>query len=151
MAKRDPVREIAENCIAVRVRMLNRVVTGVCDAGLREHGISVAQVNLLVAVGHAGPLTPTDLAAALVLDKSTLSRDVTALLGNGWLRKTAGDDKRRHTLELTEAGRDQLVSLLPAWRAAQAELRQRRGAEALAGLFAGADRVWQEPHAETDE
>ena len=76
MRAADPIREIAEGCIAVRVRLLNRLVSGVCDAGLRGHGVSVAQVNILVAVGQAGPLTPTRLAARLVMDRSTLSRDV---------------------------------------------------------------------------
>lgn len=137
---RDPVAEIARECIAVRVRMLNRYVTGVCDAGLRGHDVSVAQVNILVAVGHTGPVPPTDLAAALVLEKSTLSRDVVALLGRGWLRKVAGADKRSHRLELTPAGRDKVASILPAWRAAQAELRARLGADNLAGVFAAAGR-----------
>lgn len=137
---RDPVAEIARACIAVRVRMLNRLVTRVCDAGLRGHGVSVAQVNILVAVGHAGPVAPSDLAAALVLDKSTLSRDVVALLGRGWLRKAAGADKRSHRLELTPAGREKVASILPAWRAAQDELRDRLGADNLAGVFAAVER-----------
>lgn len=142
MSASDPVREIAEKCIAVRVRVLNRLVTGVCDAGLRGHGITVAQVNILVAVGHAGPLTPTALSAALVMDKSTLSRDVAALLANKWLRKAPGADKRSHTLELTPAGRDKLAAITPAWRAAQAELSERLGAANLDGVFAAVERVW---------
>lgn len=138
----DPVTEIADGCIAVRVRLLNRLVSGVCDAGLRGHGLSVAQVNILVAVGHSGPLTPSEVAAALVMDKSTLSRDVGPLLKKGWLRKAAGPDRRSHTLELTAAGREKLAAILPAWRAAQRELRERLGPDNLAGLFAAVDRVW---------
>ena len=144
MATPDAVREIADGCIAVRVRLLNRLVTGVCDAGLRGHGLSVAQVNILVAAGHAGPLTPTDLAAALVMDKSTLSRDVAPLLANGWLRKAPCGDKRSHTLELTAGGRDKVASLLPLWRETQVALRERLGAVNLDGVFAAAERIWAE-------
>jgi DNA-binding MarR family transcriptional regulator len=144
VAKADPVTEMAEGCIAVRVRLLNRLVTAVCDAGLRGHGASVAQVNVLVAVGHSGPLSPTDLAAALVMDKSTLSRDAAPLLKYGWLRKVPGADKRSHQLELTPAGRAKVASLLPAWRAAQKALKERLGDVYLAGVFAIADRVWAE-------
>jgi DNA-binding MarR family transcriptional regulator len=148
MPARDPIREIAEGCIAVRVRLLNRLVSGVCDAGLRGHGISVAQVNILVAVGHAGPMKPTDLAAGLVMDKSTLSRDVVALLAAGWLRRADDPgDRRSHRLELTPAGREKVAALLPAWRAGQAELKRRLGAEHLAGVFGAADRVWAEVRA----
>jgi DNA-binding MarR family transcriptional regulator len=139
---RDPIAEIARDCVAVRVRLLARLVTGVCDAGLRAHGLRVAQVNILVAAGHAGPLSPTELAAGLVMDKSTLSRDVESLLARGWLRKVAGGDRRSHRLELTPAGREKVASILPAWRAAQAALRERLGAENLAGVFAAAERVW---------
>ncbi|MGL4553172.1 MAG: MarR family winged helix-turn-helix transcriptional regulator [Gemmataceae bacterium] len=144
MPSHDPIREIAEGCIAVRVRLLNRLVTGVCDAGLVGHGLSVAQVNILVAVGHAGPLTPTRAATLLVMDRSTLSRDVEPLLAKGWLHKTPGADRRSHELGLTEAGREKVASILPAWRAAQAELRGRLGADNLAGVFAAADLVWAE-------
>ncbi|HVL14896.1 MAG TPA: MarR family winged helix-turn-helix transcriptional regulator [Gemmata sp.] len=142
MAARDPVREIAEGCIAVRVRLLNRLVTGVCDAGLRGHDVSVAQVNILVAVGHSGPHTPSEVAARLVMDRSTLSRDVEALLAKGWLRRLPGADRRSHQLELTPAGREKVASILPAWRAGQAELRKALGADNLGGVFAAADRVW---------
>jgi DNA-binding MarR family transcriptional regulator len=144
VAKPDPVTEIAEGCIAVRVRLLNRLVTAVCDAGLRGHGVSVAQVNVLVAVGHSGPVAPTELAAALVMDKSTLSRDVAPLLKAGWLKKVPGADKRGHRLELTPTGRAKVASLLPVWRAAQKALRERLGDVYLAGVFAIADRVWAE-------
>ncbi|MBA4062818.1 MAG: MarR family transcriptional regulator [Isosphaera sp.] len=139
---RDPVREIAEGCVAVRIRLLARLVTARCDAGLRGHGVRVAQVNILVAAGAMGPVTPTDLAARLVMDKSTLSRDVAALLRKGWLKKVGTDDQRSHTLELTPAGRGKLASLLPVWRKAQAELREELGGEHLAGVFGAVDRVW---------
>ena len=142
MPTRDPVREIAESCVAVRVRLLNRFVTALCEAGLRGHDVSVAQVNILVAVGCSDPLTPTEVAARLVLDKSTLSRDVEALLAKGWLSKLPGDDKRSHRLLLTPTGREKVASILPAWRAAQAELKKILGADNLAGVFASADRIW---------
>jgi DNA-binding MarR family transcriptional regulator len=134
--------EIAGECVAVRVRLLNRLVTGIYDAALRPHGLGVGQSNVLGAVGFAGPLTPTALARVLVMDKSTLTRDVRPLLAKGWLRKGPGPDKRSHTLELTAAGRAKLAATVPAWRAAQAEVRQVLGDAAVAGVFAGVERVW---------
>ena len=144
MSKSDPVREMAEGCIAVRVRLLNRLVTGVCDAGLRGHGMSIAQVNILVAVGHTGALTPTELAAGLVMDKSTLSRDLPTLFAAGWLRKVGGNDKRSYKLELTDTGRQKVAAILPAWRTAQTELRARLGGDNLLGIFSAADLIWAE-------
>lgn len=141
MTPDDPTGRMARECVAVRARMLARYVSGVCDAGLRGTGLRVGQVNLLAAVGHAGPLTPTALAAALVLDKSTLSRDVAPLLAGRLLRKRPGPDARSHTLELTAAGRRKLLAVLPAWEAAQADLRAALGADNLPALFAAAGRL----------
>ena len=59
------VRQMARECVAVRVRLLNRLITKVCDEGLRPFGVRVAQVNILVAVAHDGPLTPNEVAKRL--------------------------------------------------------------------------------------
>ena len=52
------VDEIAGNCLAVRVRLLGRAVTSLYDHALEEHGVSIAQINLLnarvPALGGAG-------------------------------------------------------------------------------------------------
>ncbi len=104
MAVPAKVRQMARECVAVRVRLLNRLVTGVCDDGLRPHGVRVAQVNVLCAIANAGPITPTDLAAALVMDKSTLSRDVEKLIEKGWVETATGEDARSHTLAATAVG-----------------------------------------------
>ena len=51
---------IAGECLAVRVRALNRAVTALYDEALRPLGLRVGQLNLLVAVariGTAGPAT----------------------------------------------------------------------------------------------
>ena len=41
---------VAGECIAVRVRLINRVITALYDAALRPHGVRVSQGNILVAV-----------------------------------------------------------------------------------------------------
>ena len=62
-ASRDrPAAEvIAAECLAVRVRTLNRAVTALYDDALRPHGLRVGQLNLLVAVARMGTARPGDL------------------------------------------------------------------------------------------
>src|SRR5947209_6217265 len=76
---------IAGECLAVRVRTLNRAVTALYDEALRPHGLRVGQLNLLVAVARMRPARPGDFCQFLRVDKSTLSRDVEIMRRNGWL------------------------------------------------------------------
>ncbi len=139
----DPAARIARECVAVRARLLGRVVTRVYDAALRPHGLTAARLNILAAVGSRRPVTAAALARGLALDKSTLSRDLRPLLAAGWVATSDGDDRRSAALSLTPAGSAVLAAALPAWEAAQAEVRRRLGTDATAGLFAAADRVWE--------
>src|SRR5271157_6409633 len=80
-----PDEIIAAECLAVRLRALNRAVTALYDDALRPHGLRVGQLNLLVAVARMGAARPGDLCCVLHMDKSTLSRDVQVMCRNGWL------------------------------------------------------------------
>lgn len=138
------VRQMARECIAVRTRLLNRLVTGVCDAGLRPFGVKVATVNVLCAIATSGPITPTDLAAALVLDKSTLSRDMAKLLENGWAETQPGDDARSHLLVATPAGVAFLELIHPIWADAQKRLIKRLGPVLVAAMSETVNDIWAE-------
>jgi DNA-binding MarR family transcriptional regulator len=135
---------MARECVAVRARLLNRLVTGVCDAGLRPFGVKVATVNVLCAIANSGPITPTDLAAALVLDKSTLSRDMAKLLEKGWAETQPGDDARSHLLAATPAGIAFLERIHPVWADAQKRLVKRLGPVLVAAMNETVSDIWAE-------
>ena len=123
-ASRDrPAAEvIAAECLAVRVRALNRAVTALYDDALRPHGLRVGQLNLLVAVARMGTARPGDLCRAPCMDKSTLSRDVEVMRRNGWLEvEDAGG--AIPALALSPEGQALLERVAPAWRQAQAQAR----------------------------
>src|SRR6059058_2631325 len=120
--ERPPAEVIAADCIAVRVRALNRAITALYDDALRPHGLRVGQLNLLVAVARMGTARPADLCRALNMDKSTLSRDVEVMRRNGWLEvEDAGG--RSRPLRLSPEGQALLDRVAPAWRQAQAHAR----------------------------
>jgi DNA-binding MarR family transcriptional regulator len=133
---------MARECVAVRVRLLNRLVTKVCDAGLRPFGVRVAQVNILVAVANDGPLPPNEVARRLVLDKSTLSRDAEKLIARGWLNAEDGEDGRSHTLSVTADGLALLERIHPVWAAAQKRIGGLLGADGVAAISGTVDGVW---------
>ena len=76
------VDEIAGNCLAVRVRLLGRAVTSLYDHALEEHGVSIAQINLLAALGKIGPCSPARIGEVLQLERSTVSRNLSLFFHN---------------------------------------------------------------------
>ena len=112
-------QRIARECIAIRVRRLSRAVTRIFDEALRPHGVTTAQLNVLVAITLAGRMRPSELARALDLEKSTVSRNLERMRANGWVRAIAEGGENGRVLEVLPAGRALLARALPAWASAQ--------------------------------
>lgn len=117
----DPVDRIARSCIAVRVRLLNRVVTNLYDDALRPLGLKVSQVNILVVTAKLGVARPAQVCDLLNLDTSTLSRNVERMQAKGWLEVVPDEDGRSQPFQLTSKGRKLLEKAVPAWEEAQKE------------------------------
>ena len=66
--------EMSESCLAVRVRAVNRAITGIYDEALRPLGVKVSQLNVLVAIASTGEAKAKTVSASLHLEKSSLSR-----------------------------------------------------------------------------
>ena len=112
--------DIARGCIAVRVRMLNRVVTNLYDDALRPLGLKVSQLNILVVAAKCGTANPADVCDVLLLDASTLSRNVERMVANGWLEVVPGEDRRTQPFRVTDDGRRLVVKAVKSWERAQA-------------------------------
>lgn len=70
------------------------------------YDVSVTQCYALEAVVDEGPLTVNELAARLLLEKSTVSRVADGLEAKGYLARTRGaEDGRTVHLVATESGR----------------------------------------------
>jgi DNA-binding MarR family transcriptional regulator len=126
--------EIATDCLAVRARLISRALTSLYDGALGKHGVTIAQVNLLAAVGKAGPCPPGRLGVILQLERSTVSRNLSLLLNQGWVQAVSSDAKGISEVALTDAGRAKIESVIPEWREAQqqaAELLGQAGAQAV--------------------
>lgn len=116
---------VASECIAARVRLINRVITALYDEALRPYGVRVSQGNIMTVVGHLGEeARPAAICRILRIDRSTLSRDVELLKRSGWLESDPPGGGRKQVLRVTAEGRRLLAAALPAWEKAQDEARQ---------------------------
>jgi len=125
---------IARSCIAVRLRLLNRVVTGLYDDALRPLGLKVSQLNILVVAAKLGLARPVEVCEILQLDASTLSRNVERMRAHDWLEVVPGDDARSQPFRLTSQGRKLVEKAVPAWEKAQRQATDLLGSEGVAVL-----------------
>ena len=121
---------IAAACMSVRLRMLNRAVTGIYDDALRPFGVRSGQLSILVMTAQKGTARPAEVSRELLLDPSTLSRNLERMRAKGWLQDVEGDDGRSQPFRLTKKGRALLDRVLPAWQKAQAEVETLLGSRA---------------------
>ena len=134
---------IARTCIAVRLRLLNRVVTNLYDDALRPLGLKVSQMNVLVLTAKLGLARPAQVCDILQLDASTLSRNVKPLQAHGWLEVVEEEDARAQPFRLTPQGQRLIEKAVPAWEEAQRQATELLGSEGVALLDRAAKKLRQ--------
>src|SRR5262245_34141586 len=112
--------EIASQCACFSLRKAARAVTHLYDQTLGPSGLRVTQFTLLVALSLSEQLTLTRVAERLVMDRTTLTRNLAPLERAGLVKSGRRPDRRERYLRLTPAGRRALERALPLWRQAQA-------------------------------
>jgi DNA-binding MarR family transcriptional regulator len=140
-AKTSNIDTIAKTCIAVRLRLLNRVVTNFYDDALRPLGLKVSQLNILIVTARLGLARPAQVCEILQLDTSTLSRNVKPLQAHGWLEVVPDEDARAQPFRLTAQGKRLIEKAVPAWEEAQRRATELLGNEGIALLDKAAKKV----------
>lgn len=141
MDKTTNIETIARSCIAVRLRLLNRVVTNFYDDGLRPLGLKVSQLNILIVAAKLGLARPAQVCDLLQLDASTLSRNVERMRAHGWLEVVPEEDARAQPFRLTPQGKRLIEKAVPAWEEAQRQATALLGDEGIALLNKAAKKL----------
>jgi DNA-binding MarR family transcriptional regulator len=121
------------NCHAIR--QAARHVTQFYDQQLASSSLRVTQFAILSRLRRGGPMPINALAAALVMDRTTLGRNILPLERDGLIEMTPSrTDRRRHELRLTEAGLARHRAALERWKDAQKRFGEVFGGERAAAL-----------------
>jgi DNA-binding MarR family transcriptional regulator len=123
-----------KGCTNLQLRQLMRRVGQHYDTELAHAGLKATQYSLLSFVLKLGPLRPADLAAALKMDASTLTRNLKPLVAAGWLRMAPGPDGRSRNVVLTPEGVAKRAEAKQHWKAAQLRLNAALGEDRVAAL-----------------
>ncbi|MDF0731669.1 MarR family winged helix-turn-helix transcriptional regulator [Pseudomonas entomophila] len=116
-------------CTNLKLRQLTRTITRHYDQQLASIGLKNTQYALLSHVLRLGPLRPGELAKAMQMEPSTLTRNMQPLVAHGWLSIGAGGDARSRAVLITEEGRLKQEEGSRAWQAAQEALHAQLGPE----------------------
>lgn len=123
------------SCACEGARRTARALTQHYEHSLASTGVRTTQLPILLALSAHGPLPVTPLADALVIDRTTLTRNLTALVRLGLVSIADGPDRRTRVVSLTEPGREALDQSLAQWDRAQAEVEERFGRQRLQSLL----------------
>ncbi len=128
-------RAAAAACACFNVRRTARLVTQIYDDCLAPVGVSSGQFVILLTLRILEQATMQQLAEAVSLDRSALSRALLPLEKKKLLKIEVGTDRRRREVSLTPAGLRLLGEGAPHWMNAQNRLQGALGDEGFNGLL----------------
>lgn len=105
------------------------------EAAAADHGMSASQFTALAMLSGHGAMTVSQIATAVAVDRTTMTRNLAVLAAKGWIAEAKASDRRERAWSLTEAGSAALNAVMPVWQAWQAGLVARLEAEGAAGLL----------------
>lgn len=115
-------------CVCFALRKSARAVSQLYDAALAPSGLRATQFSLLASLRAGGRLTVSRLAEAMVMDRTTLSRNLAPVEKQGLVKIAPGRrDGRTKEITLTARGRRRLSRADPLWADAQAHMRRALG------------------------
>jgi DNA-binding MarR family transcriptional regulator len=119
------------------VRSAARQVTQLYDQFLAPVGLHVTQFSILAKLKRLGPMTINALAKEMVMDRTTLGRNVLPLERDGLIKIEASTtDGRAKVLHLTKTGEKRLEAGREAWEQAQGRFETRFGVKRAADFRA---------------
>jgi DNA-binding MarR family transcriptional regulator len=128
-------KPIAPDCNCLALRQATRHVTQFYDQLLAPNRLRATQLAILGRLQRGGPMPINALAAALVMDRTTLGRNILPLQRDGLIEIGASPtDRRRREVRLTPAGSARLRAATQTWKVAQQRFDQVFGADRAAAL-----------------
>jgi DNA-binding MarR family transcriptional regulator len=128
-------------CACFNLRKASRAITQLFDRALQPGGLRGTQFSILAVLFFIGSSTVTRLSNNLVMDRTTLTRNLRPLEHKGYIIITAGRDLRTRTVELTENGVKALGEAYPLWKEVQTKIIQKLGRKRFQSLISDLSEI----------
>lgn len=122
-----PSEKLLANCVCTHMRTSSRLVTRVYDAFLRDTGLKASQLSVLAAIDCSQTVSIAELSKRLVMDRTTLSRNLKPLLAAQLVELGEEGWRRSKFVRITTAGQQRLAAAIPLWERAQDDILGRFG------------------------
>lgn len=117
---------MTHSCYCIALRKVSRRLTAIYDEAMAPFGINVSQFSQLRSIRSRQPVSLTELAEVLELDRSTVGRNTKVLQRMGLVQSGPSQEDQRETmLSLTPEAIDLLKQASPVWREVQARVEGR--------------------------
>lgn len=123
-------------CLCNHLRKADRVIRQIYDEALRPHGLKATQFTLLNAIGLREPINQKVLSEKMVIDRTTLTRNLASLERQGLVQFQPGSDRRVKEISLTPKGHQRLAEAYPHWKEAQTKTEELLGTDQVHKLLA---------------
>jgi DNA-binding MarR family transcriptional regulator len=120
-------RKATRECVCANLRRATRVVTKLYDDMLKPSGLKLTQFTALSTLMALGSSTLSELAQEMVVDRTTLTRNLEILQERGLVLTTEGEDRRERQLRLSDKGMAAVAGAYPLWQAAQTRAMEMAG------------------------
>ncbi len=123
-----PKRTDIHRCACTILRQAARVATQHFDTALATSGLRISQLSVLTTLSYVGPKSINELAEVMVLDRTTLGRNLKPLQRDGYIAIEADkDDRRTKKLALTKKGSSVALKAMDSWGDAQTKFENAIG------------------------
>lgn len=134
--KNNETDYIIQFCACANLRKAARIVTQSYEKQMKCTGLKVTQYYMLVNIAHHKEISISSLGEAMLLDQTTITRNVNILKENGYVNITKDkDDSRTKSIQLTDIGSAKLEEATPIWLQIQEKAEDAMGKESYKDLL----------------
>ncbi|UJL46658.1 winged helix-turn-helix transcriptional regulator [Virgibacillus sp. NKC19-16] len=134
--KQNEMDHIIQFCACANLRKAARIVTQRYEKQMQSTGLKVTQFYMLVNITHHKVISISKLGEIMLLDQTTVTRNVNVLQKSGYVYITKDkNDSRTKSISITDAGIDKLEEATPIWLEIQENIESRIGKEKYANLL----------------
>ena len=124
-----------QDCNCFALRSAARHISQFYDQLMAPVGLRTTQFSILAKLDRLGPMTINTLAENMVMDRTTLGRNVLPLERDGLIAiAPSASDRRAKEVRLTKVGEKRLQQALTAWSHAQERFEMSFGTKRAAEL-----------------
>jgi len=124
-----------DTCTCGELRKAARAITILYDDAIKSSGLLTTQFGVLQVIYNIDSIRISDLADRLRMDRTTLTRNLSVLEREGFIKISQGEDHRTRIVAATQKGRSAVARATPLWKEVQLKVRQKMGESSWHGLM----------------